>query len=34
VKLERAVQIGIVVRDLDRTTELLSKIFGIGRSFY
>ncbi len=30
VKLERAVQIGIVVRDLERSTGLLSKIFGIG----
>lgn len=30
VKLNRAVQIGIVVRDLDRTTELLSSLFGIG----
>ena len=30
VKLERAVQVGIVVRDLERTTGLLSKIFGIG----
>jgi catechol 2,3-dioxygenase-like lactoylglutathione lyase family enzyme len=30
VKLERAVQVGIVVRDLERSTGLLSKIFGIG----
>ncbi len=28
--LKRAVQIGIVVRDLQRTTELLNSIFGIG----
>lgn len=28
--LERAVQIGIVVKDLDRTTELLTTVFGIG----
>ena len=28
--LERAVQIGIVVRDLNRSTELLSSIFGLG----
>jgi methylmalonyl-CoA/ethylmalonyl-CoA epimerase len=28
--LKRAVQIGIVVRDLQRSTELLSSIFGIG----
>ena len=30
VELRRAVQIGIVVEDLDRTTNLLSKLFGIG----
>ena len=30
VKLERAVQVGIVVRDLERSTGLLTKIFGIG----
>jgi catechol 2,3-dioxygenase-like lactoylglutathione lyase family enzyme len=30
VALERAVQIGIVVKDLDRTTALLREIFGIG----
>ena len=30
VKLEKAVQIGIVVKDLDRTTALLSSLFGIG----
>lgn len=30
VELKRAVQIGIVVEDLDRTTDLLSKLFGIG----
>jgi methylmalonyl-CoA/ethylmalonyl-CoA epimerase len=30
VKLNRAVQVGIVVRDLERTTELLTKLFGIG----
>lgn len=28
--LKRAVQIGIVVRDLQRSTELLSSIFGVG----
>ena len=28
--LQRAVQIGIVVRDLHRSTELLSSIFGVG----
>jgi catechol 2,3-dioxygenase-like lactoylglutathione lyase family enzyme len=28
--LERAVQIGIVVKDLNRTTELLTDVFGIG----
>ena len=31
--LKRAVQIGIVVRDLQRSTELLSSIFGIARRF-
>lgn len=30
VKLERAVQIGIVVQDLNQATKLLSSIFGIG----
>jgi len=30
VSLERAVQIGIVVRDLKQTTELLAGLFGIG----
>jgi methylmalonyl-CoA/ethylmalonyl-CoA epimerase len=30
VKLNRAVQVGIVVRDLERTTELVSQLFGIG----
>jgi hypothetical protein len=30
VTLNRAVQVGIVVRDLERTTELLAKLFGIG----
>lgn len=30
VELQKAVQIGIVVRDLDRTTELLGSLFGIG----
>ena len=30
VKLERPVQIGIVVKDLDRTTSLLGSLFGIG----
>ena len=30
VKLERAVQIGIVVPDLEQATALLGKIFGIG----
>ena len=30
VKLERAVQIGIVVPDLERATRLLGEIFGIG----
>ena len=30
VLLKRAVQIGVVVRDLGRTTELLSSLFGIG----
>jgi catechol 2,3-dioxygenase-like lactoylglutathione lyase family enzyme len=30
VKLKRAVQIGIVVDDLERTTQLLSTVFGIG----
>ena len=30
VKLERAVQIGIVVADLERTTQLLTSLFGIG----
>ncbi|MBV8709835.1 MAG: VOC family protein, partial [Acidobacteriaceae bacterium] len=29
-KLRRAVQIGIVVRDIHRSTELLSSIFGLG----
>ncbi|MGH9612864.1 MAG: VOC family protein [Bryobacteraceae bacterium] len=28
--LQRAVQIGIVVRDLKRTTDVLSSIFGLG----
>lgn len=30
VKLNRAVQVGIVVRDLERTTNLVSELFGIG----
>lgn len=30
VKLERAVQVGIVVRDLEKSTGLLEKLFGIG----
>ncbi len=30
VNLERAVQIGIVVRDLEQSTKLLSSLFGIG----
>src|SRR5713226_9592798 len=30
VELKRAVQIGIVVRDLERTTRLLSSLFGLG----
>lgn len=30
VALKKAVQIGIVVKDLERTTELLSSFFGIG----
>jgi catechol 2,3-dioxygenase-like lactoylglutathione lyase family enzyme len=30
IKLERAVQIGIVVADLERTTQLLTSLFGIG----
>lgn len=30
VELKRAVQIGIVVNDLERTTQLLSTVFGIG----
>ena len=30
VELKRAVQIGIVVKDLERTTSLLSSLFGIG----
>ena len=30
VELKRPVQIGIVVRDLDRATQLLSSLFGIG----
>lgn len=30
VKLQRAVQIGIVVSDLERTTQLLNSLFGIG----
>ena len=30
VTLNRAVQVGIVVRDLERTTELLAKLFGMG----
>ena len=30
LKLERIVQIGIVVPDLDKTTRLLSSLFGIG----
>ena len=30
VTLNRAVQVGIVVRDLERTTRLLAEIFGIG----
>ncbi len=30
VTLNRAVQVGIVVRDLDRTTRLLTELFGIG----
>lgn len=30
VSLNRAVQVGIVVRDLERTTRLLAEIFGIG----
>lgn len=30
VKLQRAVQIGIVVADLERTTQLLTTLFGIG----
>jgi len=30
VKLERAVQIGIVVPDLERATRLLTELFGIG----
>lgn len=30
VELKRLVQIGIVVRDLERTTKLLSSLFGIG----
>jgi catechol 2,3-dioxygenase-like lactoylglutathione lyase family enzyme len=30
VKLNNAVQIGIVVKDLERTTSLLSALFGIG----
>ena len=34
VKLERAVQIGIVVRDLKQTTELLTSLFGIGPFHY
>jgi len=29
VELKRAVQIGIVVRDLERTTKLLTCLFGI-----
>lgn len=30
VKLDRPVQIGIVVKDLDRTTRLMESLFGIG----
>jgi hypothetical protein len=30
VELKRAVQIGIVVKDLEQTTQLLSSVFGIG----
>ena len=30
LKLERLVQIGIVVADLDQTTRLLTSLFGIG----
>ena len=30
VELKKAVQIGIVVKDLERTTSLLSSLFGIG----
>ncbi|MGB9195952.1 MAG: VOC family protein [Terriglobales bacterium] len=30
IKLKRLVQIGIVVTDLDRTTKLLTSLFGIG----
>jgi catechol 2,3-dioxygenase-like lactoylglutathione lyase family enzyme len=30
VKLNKPVQIGIVVRDLERTTQLLGELFGIG----
>jgi methylmalonyl-CoA/ethylmalonyl-CoA epimerase len=30
VTLNRAVQVGIVVRDLERTTQLLAELFGIG----
>lgn len=30
IKLERAVQIGIVVADLERTTQVLTSLFGIG----
>jgi catechol 2,3-dioxygenase-like lactoylglutathione lyase family enzyme len=30
VTLNRAVQVGIVVRDLERTTQLLTDLFGIG----
>ena len=30
VKLNRAVQIGIVVRDLEKTTRFLSSLFGLG----
>ena len=30
LRLERAVQIGIVVRDLEKTTSLLTSLFGLG----
>jgi len=30
VQLKRAVQVGIVVKDLERTTRLLSSLFGLG----